>query len=85
MDQEIQVLDLMAQMLSLLMCATIVDKTCHKELTSIIDRFRLIYSDVFHPLIKVKFHHLLHLADDLLSVGKSLNCFVLERTQTGST
>ena len=30
-------------------------------------------------MIKIKFHHLGHLADDLWKLGKPLSCFVLER------
>ena len=79
LEEHIEALSLMEQILSLLICTTAMDEACHAELTSIIDRFRALFYEFFHQLIKIKFHHLGHLADDLLKIGKALNCFVLER------
>jgi hypothetical protein len=70
---------LMDKILSILICCPVVTDAVHAELTSTIDQFRNVFYDLFHSFIKVKFHHLSHLADTLLYIGKTLNCFVLER------
>ena len=46
-----------------------------------IDKHATIFHDIYHlpKYFKTKWHHLLHLPDDLRRVGKLLSCFPMER------
>ena len=53
--------------------------TLHATLTGLIDEYAEPYAKLYDFAIKVKFHHMLHLPDNWLSLGWILSCFVTER------
>ena len=57
------------------------------ELRDAVDRHVQLYREIYlHPkMYKVKWHHLIHLPDDLLRLGKFLSCFPMERKHTAIT
>ena len=81
MDKHIECFMLLVQI-------TIIVMSSGDATASIIAALRVAinrHASIFHELyrdpkhFKVKYHHLLHLADDLLRVGKMLSCFPMER------
>ena len=51
------------------------------DLTIAVDRHARLYCQLYldPKMYKVKWHHLMHLPDDLLRLGKFLSCFPMER------
>jgi hypothetical protein len=49
------------------------------ELQSLIDRHAALFGELYDTCIKPKYHHLFHLPDHAVQLGKLLSCFVTER------
>ena len=51
----------------------------YREFRTAVDAFATLFVILYHHLVKIKFHHLMHLPEDLRRLGLVLSCFVLER------
>ena len=81
MDQHIECFMLLVRITSIVMSSGDATPSIIAELRVAVDRHAQLYSELYlHPnMYKVKWHHLIHLPDDLLRLGKFLSCFPMER------
>ena len=81
MDKHIECFMLLVKITVIVMSAGDVSASIIAELRVAVDRHAQLYSVIYlHPkMYKVKWHHLIHLPDDLLRLGKFLSCFPMER------
>ena len=77
--RHIEGLALLNRVISFLAIAGRMTTTKSRELLSLIEQHMGIFAELYHKMIKIKFHHAGHLASDLLYIGVSLSCFPLER------
>ena len=72
-------MQLLATILSILQNHYVVTGSVYTALREAVDEHAQLFVRLYHSLIKIKFHHLLHLPEDLLRLGCILSCFVTER------
>ena len=81
MDRHIECFLLLDQITSIIMSSGDATASIIAALRVAIDRHASIFTELYHlpKYYKVKWHHLLHLPDDLRRLGKLLSCFPMER------
>ena len=71
--------ELLTFMLGLLSGEDDMTGALHATLAGAIAEHAVLFRRLYHAFIKVKFHHLVHVPDDLLRLGKVISCFAPER------
>ena len=81
MDKHIECFMLLVRITAIVMSAGDATASVIDGLRSAVDRHAVLFSELYDDpkMYKVKWHHLLHLPDDLLRLGKLLSCFPMER------
>ena len=78
MEDEIKAIGLLCRMLALLQHSEEIEPI-YEQLRSIFEEYMALFKDLYKSFIKVKFHHLGHLPEDLLKLTKNMSCFPGER------
>ena len=82
MQDHIKAIVILGEIMAVLQHAEMIEPI-YERLRSIIDEHQVLFIKLYgHPdnsLIKVKFHHLGHLPEDLLRLTKNMSCFPTER------
>ena len=71
--------ELLTFMLGLLSGEDDMTGALHAVLAGVIAEHAVLFRRLYSKFIKVKFHHLVHVPDDLLRLGKVISCFAPER------
>ena len=79
MADNITCFGLLYKILSILQCTYVLTAEKYAELRRAVDEHHQLFKRLYPNHIKVKFHHLLHLPEDLQHLGLVLSCFVTER------
>ena len=81
MDKHIECFMLLVKITAIIMSAGDATTAMIIALRAAVDRHARLYCELYwHPkMFKVKWHHLMHLPDDLKRLGKFLSCFPMER------
>jgi hypothetical protein len=79
LGEHIKCMQLLNRILSLLQYTYAVSDEWHADLRKTVNDHHALFINLYHKHIKVKFHHLLHLPDDLHMLGVVISCFVTER------
>ena len=75
----IECFGLMTRILGVLSLSCDTSIAIYNELKSLIAEHHLMFEQLYPELVKVKYHHMGHLPDDLLHIGKLISCFCTER------
>ena len=79
LQDNVRCLILMEAILSMLCNVPVVTDAVYEKLNSLIMEHARLFQRLYPAHIKVKFHHMLHLAADLKRLGFSISCFAMER------
>ena len=79
MPDHTKCMGLLRDLLHVLQYNYVMTDTLYRKFRKLVDDHHRIFVTLYHSIIKIKFHHLLHLPEDLLRLQKILSCFVTER------
>ena len=79
LGEHIQCFKLLAYLIDILSLSCDVTPQIYNALRTTVDKHTKLFKKLYPDYIKVKFHHSLHLREDLRKVGKLISCFTTER------
>jgi hypothetical protein len=79
LQENIKCFDLLEDMMTLLLTATHMTDVILARMQSLVDEHATLMAALYPAAVKIKFHHLIHLPQDLHRLRLSLSCFVTER------
>ena len=79
LTDNIKCMGLLCRILSILQNHSVVTDAVYKALREAVDEHAVLFVRLYHSMVKIKFHHLMHLPEDLRRIGHILSCFVTER------
>ena len=79
MLDNVKSMTLLSEIMSFLQLTMDISPSDYEYLRKLVDEHHVIFQKIYAQNIKVKFHHLLHLPEDLRRVGSVVSCFVTER------